>query len=150
MSTDAAAAEQTRIARAYQAAVEKRRGQSDGVVVTPVEIVDFQVRAAIDTLAAQGVTLADPRVRITDPFTGTGIYLARLMQLSGLTADELDDLYHHRMQGIEIDAEAATIADRNVRTVFERLAERPARYSIIRCEDAFAITDTNFWKDGAA
>lgn len=144
------AAEQTRIARQYQADVEKRRGERDGVVVTPVEVVDFQVRAVVDQLAAQSYALTDPEVQITDPFAGTGIYLARLMQLSGLTPDELDDLYHHRMQAIEIDPDAAAIADTNLRTVFEELAGTPARHSIVRNEDTFTITDDTFWKGGPA
>lgn len=55
---------QTVLATAYQeytAAKNSDRSHRDGVVVTPVEIVDFQVRALKDSLAAQGATLADPR-----------------------------------------------------------------------------------------
>ena len=86
------------LAQAYQeytAAKNTSRGKQDGVVVTPVEIVDFQIRALADVLKRRGMSFADPRVQVTDPFGGTGIYLARLMQISGLTPDELDDLYHN-------------------------------------------------------
>ncbi|MBC3179387.1 hypothetical protein [Corynebacterium lujinxingii] len=136
--------EQTRIARYYQQLTEKQRGQRDGVVVTPVEIVDFQIHAVIDTLAEQGRTLADPQVRITDPFGGTGIYLARMMQLATLTPDELDDLYHHRMRQIELDADACRIADKNLRTVYQQETGREARHSIVHNRDTFAMTQEDF------
>lgn len=138
------ALEQTRIAQKYQADTDKRRGERHGVVVTPVEIVDFQVRAVIDTLAQKGISLANPLVRVTDPFGGTGIYAARLMQLCGLTNGGLDHLYHHRLWVNEIDENAAAIADKNLRTVFEQITGRPARKSVVTCLDTFTL-DKDFW-----
>ena len=130
---------QTQLAQNYQRATNARRGQRDGVVVTPVEIVDYQIRAVKHALAQQNATLADPRVQILDPFGGTGIYLARLMQLSELTPDQLDDLYHHRMLMIELDPEACRIADQNLRTIFREETGRPARKSIVHNADTFII-----------
>ena len=141
---NALALEQTRIAQKYQADTEKRRGQRDGVVVTPVEIVDFQIRAVMDTLAQQGLSLVNPQVRLIDPFGGTGIYAARLMQLCGLEPGELDDLYHKRLWVNEIDQAAAAIADINLRTVFQQLTGRPARKSVVTCLDTFTL-DKDFW-----
>ncbi|WP_311342545.1 hypothetical protein [Corynebacterium riegelii] len=136
--------EQTRIALQYQQETERLRGQRDGVVVTPVEIVDFQIRAVIDQLAEKGRTLADPQVRVTDPFGGTGIYLARMMQLAELTPDELDDLYHNRMAMIEIDQTACEIADKNLRTVYRQETGREARHSIVHHRDTFAMSQEDF------
>lgn len=144
---DSIAIEQTRIAQKYQADTEKRRGERDGVVVTPVEIVDFQVRAVIDQLAKQGLSLASPVVRVTDPFGGTGIYAARLMQLCGLTAGGLDHLYHHRLWVNEIDQGAANIADENLRSVFQQLTGRPARKSVVTCLDTFTLKE-GYWPWG--
>lgn len=138
---DHLAAAQQRLAEDYQQGTDTMRGQRDGVVVTPVEVVDFQVRAVIRQLEAQGYSLADPEVRITDPFGGTGIYLARLMQLSGLTPDQLDDLYHHRMIMVEIDPEACAIADNNLRTVYQQETGRTARHSIVHNLDTFTLGD---------
>lgn len=142
--TDPDAQEQYQIAYNYQQETERLRGQRDGVVITPVEVVDFQIRAVIDQLAEQGRTLADPQVRVTDPFGGTGIYLARMMQLAGLTPDELDDLYHNRMRHIELDADACQIADKNLRTVYARESGRPARHSIVHDRDTFAMSQEDF------
>ncbi|OFK68830.1 hypothetical protein HMPREF2806_05835 [Corynebacterium sp. HMSC076G08] len=141
---DSRAAVQQRIANDYQQGTDTKRGQRDGVVVTPVEIVDFQVRAVIHQLAAQGYSLADPEVRITDPFGGTGIYLARIMQLSGLNPDQLDDLYHNRMRHIELDEDACRIADENLRTVYQQETGRTARHSIVLNRDTFNIDQEEF------
>lgn len=130
---------QRKLALHYQQITNKKRGQRDGVVVTPVEIVDYQIRGVKHCLEQQNATLADPRVRILDPFGGTGIYLARLMQLSELTPDQLDDLYHNRMLMIELDPEACRIADQNLRTVFQEETGRPARKSIVHNADTFTI-----------
>lgn len=138
---DDLAAVQQCIARDYQQGTGTARGQRDGVVVTPVEIVDFQVRAVIHQLASRGCTLADPEVRIVDPFGGTGIYLARMMQLSGLSPDQLDDLYHRRMVMVEIDPEACAIADKNLRDVFWQETGRIARHSIVHNFDTFTLGD---------
>lgn len=135
------AAVQQCIARDYEQGTNTKRGQRDGVVVTPVEIVDFQVRAVIHQLASRGCTLADPEVRIVDPFGGTGIYLARMMQLSGLSPDQLDDLYHRRMVMVEIDPEACAIADKNLRDVYQQETGRIARHSIVHNFDTFTLGD---------
>lgn len=138
---DHLAAVQQRIARDYQQGTGTARGQRDGVVVTPVEIVDCQVRAVIHQIASRGCTLADPEVRIVDPFGGTGIYLARMMQLSGLSPDQLDDLYHRRMVMVEIDPEACAIADKNLRDVYQQETGRTARHSIVHNFDTFTLGD---------
>lgn len=112
---------QDRIARLYQQAVEERRGKRDGVVVTPVEVVDFQIRSTIDGLKLSHNTgLTNPRVKILDPFGGTGIYAARLLELSGLTGDELDDLAS-RIVVSEIDHTAACMARVNLAHVIAKL-----------------------------
>lgn len=140
---------QVQIALDYQNGTDRGRQAHDGVVVTPVEIVDFQIRSALHQLQEKhGPDMGwdHPDIRITDPFGGTGIYLARLLQTCGLSTTQLDDLYHHRMQLIEIDPVAAEIADKNLRAVFEELTGYHARASIVRCEDTFTIDDEHFWK----
>ena len=137
---DPRAAEQTRIAADYQRAVEARRGRRDGVVVTPVEIVDFQVRAVIDSLAARGVTLADPRVKILDPFGGPGIYLARLLQLASLTpAGKLDLATRCRM--VEIDPDACEVARANLTAVMLAETGQSRIRPIVICGDTFTLSD---------
>lgn len=144
---DTLAIEQTRIARKYQADTERRRGERDGVVVTPVEIVDFQIRAVMDTLAQQGLRLDNPKVRLIDPFGGTGIYAARLMQLCGLGPEGIDELYHERLWVNEIDETAAAIADTNLRNAFQQTTGRSARKNVVTCLDTFTLKE-DYWPWG--
>lgn len=112
---------QEQIARDYQEGADRGRQKRDGVVVTPVEVVDFIIRSTIDSLEAQyGAGLDDPRVKITDPFGGTGIFLARLFQLSGFTGAKLDDLVG-RCTMVEIDPDAVEIARDNLAQVVKDL-----------------------------
>jgi predicted helicase len=62
----------------------KKQSDALGIVYTPVEVVDFILRAADQALRdAFGRGLTDEGVHIIDPFTGTGTFIARLLQ-SGL------------------------------------------------------------------
>lgn len=59
MSHDLLQKDQARLARLYQNTADKMRGQRDGVVVTPVEIVDFQIRAIKNLEALQKIIEED-------------------------------------------------------------------------------------------
>ena len=61
------------------------------------------------------------------------------MQISGLTPDELDDLYHNRMTMIEIDKTACQMADANLRQVFYEETGRRPRRSVVIHGDTFAM-----------
>ena len=52
-----------------------------GIVYTPVEIVDFILNSADHVVRREfGRSLSDEGVHVLDPFTGTGIFLVRLIQ----------------------------------------------------------------------
>lgn len=133
-------AHQTRLALDYQAGVDQGRQHRDGVVVTPVEVVDFQIRGLIDSLAARGVTLADPRVKILDPFGGTGIYLARLLQLAPLDpAGKM--LLALRCRMVEIDHAACVIARANLTQVMREETGSDFMRPVVICADTFTLGD---------
>ncbi len=55
-----------------------------GIVYTPIEVVDFIVRATDDALRRHlDCSLTDKGVHVLDPFTGTGTFIVRLLE-SGL------------------------------------------------------------------
>ena len=60
-----------------------------GIVYTPLEVVDFILRATEAALAEHfdGASLSDPGVHVLDPFTGTGTFVTRLLQ-SGFVRDQ--------------------------------------------------------------
>ena len=61
----------------------KKASERLGIVYTPIEVVDFILQSADHVLRAEfGKGLTEPGVHVLDPFTGTGIFLARLLQLS--------------------------------------------------------------------
>ena len=62
----------------------KKQVKSLGIVYTPVEIVDFMVRA-VDAVSRKhlGSGLTDEGVHVLDPFAGTGTFLYRLLTVKG-------------------------------------------------------------------
>lgn len=160
MRTDAEKrAEQTRIALAYQESCERARGKRHGVVVTPVEVVDHQVRAAVTAIRQQyGPSTDLTRVKVLDPFGGTGIYLARLMQTVELDANDKIRLAARSLM-VEIDATACRMAVDNLRAV---MAEETGQCQVVPlvCQaDTFTTGDevwdpawrlTHLYQDGAA
>ena len=139
---DAFAAEQAALAASYEASADRRRGKRDGVVVTPVEIVDFIVRSVEHVLVEEfGVHLDDDDVRVTDPFAGTGIFGARVLEFAA--AEGLDVA---RVAGgmtcIEIDPDAARPADANLTAVTRRLTGDPGTPGPrVVCADTFTVAD---------
>ena len=66
-----------------------------GIVYTPVEVVDFIVHSVNEVLKDEfGKTLGDKNVHILDPFTGTGTFIARLMQSGVIPAIDLPYMSH--------------------------------------------------------
>ena len=85
---DTAEGRQQVIAELYEKFFKKvvpKTASSLGIVYTPVEIVDFINRAVNDLLDEHfdGASLSDEGVHVLDPFTGTGTFIARMIQ-SGL------------------------------------------------------------------
>lgn len=125
------ALEQMWLAVTYQQTVEEleaRRGQRDGVVVTPVEVVDYIVRSAIS--ASGGVVPTE----ILDPFGGTGIFLARYIQLLP-PALRLPAIRVMRMQ--EISPLAAWIAKRNLEAITWNATQQVIVVPQVVCVDTF-------------
>ena len=103
-----------------------------GIVFTPIEVVDFILRSADGTLRKYfGKRLSDKDVHILDPFTGTGTFIARLLQKDlGLIRD--DDLYRKYTQELhanEIVLLSYYIAAVNIENVFHDRAGRKEKYS---------------------
>lgn len=141
-------AEQLQIAAAYQAHVNKdvRRQKRDGVVVTPIEVVDFQIRSILGLLRQQKIE-PDVNVEWLDPFGGTGVYTARLLQLVDLPPRRKQDMAHNCVV-IEIDPTAAQFAANNLAAVYEEETGVPGCVRVI-CADTFALpANADLWDDG--
>ena len=75
-----------------------------GIVYTPIEIVDFILRATETALNEHfdGVSLTDPGVHILDPFTGTGTFITRLLQTEIIRPHDLARKYTEEIHANEI------------------------------------------------
>lgn len=143
----AKAQHQESISRGYQeqANLDAKRQKRDGVVVTPTEVVDFQIRSVIEQVKSMG-RLPHEGVEWLDPFGGSGIYTARLLQIVDLTPDQKYELSQNCVV-IEISLAAAQIAADNLASVvFEETGRRGAVRVI--CADTFSIEpDQDLWCD---
>lgn len=71
----------------FFATAMKKDAEKLGIVYTPKEIVDFILASCDQVLQDEfGRTLSDEDIHVLDPFTGTGVFLVRLMK-SGLIKD---------------------------------------------------------------
>ncbi len=140
------AAEQTRISLEYQLNTQRRRQQHHGVVVTPIEVTDFIIRSLVHQLKTERGRDPDQGIEWLDPFAGTGIFTARLLQIVELSPERKRDLAENCI-AVEIDPDAA-------QTCFDNLArvhhEETGHRGFIRviCADTFALDpDYDLWSD---
>jgi len=95
-----------------------------GVVYTPTEIVDFILRSAADILKEEfDIDINDENVNILDPFTGTGTFIARLMEMGIITKENLERKYKNELFANEITLLAYYIAAVNIENTFSRIME---------------------------
>lgn len=91
-----------------------------GIVYTPVDCVDFMLRSVNHILKEEfNSSLSDENVHILDPFTGTGTFITRLLQLDDLIQDkDLERKYLHEIHCNEIVLLAYYVADVNIESVY--------------------------------
>ena len=97
----------------------KKEADRLGIVYTPVEVVDFILHSADHALRSEfGRSLGDEGVHILDPFTGTGIFLVRLIQSTLLGEEELARKYRSELHANEIVLLAYYIAAIHIEEAF--------------------------------
>ncbi len=90
-----------------------------GIVYTPVEVVDFILRSVNHILKTEfGETLGSKNVHILDPFTGTGTFITRLMQIGLISPEELKHKYKYEIHANEIVLLAYYIAAINIEATY--------------------------------
>ena len=105
----------------------KKQSDALGIVYTPVEVVDFILRAA-DHVSREhfGRGLTDEGVHILDGFTGTGTFVTRLLQSGLITAADLERKYSKELHANEIMLLAYYIAAVNIETTYHALTGKTA------------------------
>ncbi|WP_455131031.1 DEAD/DEAH box helicase [Propionibacterium acidifaciens] len=119
---------QTIIHRLYEDFFKKafpKQAGSFGVVYTPVEIVDFILRAADEVCRSKfGYGISDEGVHVLDPFTGTGTFIVRLLQSGIIAPADLARKYAHELWANEIMLLAYYIACVNIETTYQAIRQR--------------------------
>lgn len=114
-----------------------------GIVYTPVEIVDFILRAADHaSREAFGRGLTDEDVHVLDPFTGTGTFITRLMQSGLVRPEDLARKYAGELHANEIMLLAYYIAAVNIETTYHALTTTEySPFEGIVLTDTFQMTE---------
>ena len=142
---DNSAARQQVLMELYEkffATAMKKDADRLGIVYTPVEVVDFILKSADHVLREEfGRSISDRNVHVLDPFTGTGIFLARLLQPElGLVKDsDLLRKYRKELHANEIVLLAYYIATVHIEEAFHG---RRGAWHAYEPFNGIALTDT--------
>ena len=114
-----------------------------GIVYTPVEIVDFIIRSVAELLQEHfGASLGDEGVHILDPFTGTGTFVARLLQSGLIGTDDLSRKYREELHANEILLLAYYIAAVNIENAYREALAGAGRGAEYEPFGGIVLTDT--------
>ena len=119
---DNSAARQRVLMELYEkffATAMKKDASRLGIVYTPVEIVDFILNSVDVVLRKEfGRSLSDKDIHVLDPFTGTGIFLVRLLQSELIRDTDLHRKYKKELHANEIVLLAYYIAAVHIEEAF--------------------------------
>ena len=105
----------------FKAAFPKQQ-EKLGIVYTPIEIVDFINQSVTELLKKEfNCSIADDGIHILDPFSGTGTFIARLMQSGLIPIERLPNKFEHELHANEIVPLAYYVASMNIEGVFHEL-----------------------------
>lgn len=106
----------------------KKQAEALGIVYTPVEIVDFILRAADDVSRKHfGKGLTDEGVCILDPFAGTSTFTVRLLQSGLIKPEDLARKYANEIFATEIMLLAYYVSAVNIESTFNSLRAEEAK-----------------------
>src|SRR5699024_10805110 len=96
-----------------------------GIVFTPVEVVDFMIKSVNDVLNQHfKKSISSEGVHILDPFTGTGTFIARLLQSGLISQKDLVRKYTKDLHANEIVLLSYYIATINIEETIHNIYEK--------------------------
>ena len=103
----------------FFATAMKKDADRLGIVYTPPEVVDFILHSADHVLREEfGRSLSDEGVHVLDPFTGTGIFLVRMLQSALIRNADLARKYREELHANELVLLAYYIAAIHIEEAF--------------------------------
>ena len=114
-----------------------------GIVYTPVEVVDFILHSVDDILRTEfNRSWGSQGVQILDPFTGTGIFIARLIECGLIKPQDLERVYKNDLHANEVVLLAYFIAKINIETAYQVKNGTPYRaFSGVHFCDTFVTSE---------
>jgi predicted helicase len=114
-----------------------------GIVYTPVEVVDFMIRATQAALMEHfDASITDKGVHILDPFTGTGTFITRLLQSGYIDPADLERKYRDEIHANEFLLLAYYIAAVNIETAYKQLTAKDQDDPTYHPFPGIVLTDT--------
>lgn len=99
-----------------------------GIVFTPIEVVDFIVKSTSYLLKEKfGVGFGDKNVNVIDPFTGTGSFMVRLLELGLIPDNKLYHKYKNELYANDIKLLSYYVSAVNIETTYASL-QRGGKY----------------------
>ncbi len=124
----------------FFATAMKKDADRLGIVYTPPEVVDFILHSADHVLQEEfGRSLSEEGVHLLDPFTGTGIFLVRLIQSALIHDADLLRKYREELHANEIILLAYYIAAIHIEEAFHGRLGPETEYEPF---DGIVLTDT--------
>ena len=118
----------------------KKDAERLGIVYTPTPVVDFILHSANHVLREEfGRTLSDEGVHVLDPFTGTGIFLVRLIQSALVKDEDLARKYRTELHANELILLAYYIAAIHIEEAFHGRGGADTAYEPF---EGIVLTDT--------
>ena len=118
----------------------KKDAERLGIVYTPTQVVDFILHSADHVLREEfGRTLSDEGVHVLDPFTGSGIFLVRLIQSTLVKDEDLSRKYRTELHANELILLAYYIAAIHIEEAFHGRRGADTSYEPF---EGIVLTDT--------
>ena len=137
-----AAGKQNLIRQLYESFFRKSFGKISeqlGIVYTPVEAVDYILRAVDGVLRQEfGLCLGSRDVKLIDPFVGTGTFIVRAIESGLIAPEDLHYKYQNDLYANEIVPLAYYISGINIENAFHSAAGR----SEYEAFENLCLTDT--------
>lgn len=119
-----------------------KMAQRLGIVYTPIEVVDFMLHATQQILKDKfDKAFSDKNVHVLDPFTGTGTFIVRLLQLGLLDGKDILHKFRTELHANEIVLLAYYVAAINIEEAFHSITGAYEPFNGIVLTDTFQMTE---------
>ena len=103
---------------------DKKSATKNGVVYTPITLIDFIIHSIDHVLKTEFKTSfgdKNSHIKVLDPFTGAGTFITRLLESGIIPQDKLYETYKHDIYANELILLAYYVASVNIESTYQSL-----------------------------